>query len=127
MQRQAIKARDTDQSLRVYATFELNFKTIENRGTDAGIDGLQLLNTFAFLHCSDIRFDILSRAITNLTTEIQYEEKQKQEAQICALAAPTDWATWWKDTAISVVTFILENRGPAALPSVRKFRSIASN
>ncbi|KAF1849642.1 tetratricopeptide repeat domain-containing protein [Cucurbitaria berberidis CBS 394.84] len=118
--RLAVKERDAVDNLSVITTFELNRQAIINiRDKEASRDALQLLNTFAFLHNQNIRFDMLRRAITNSKLEsIQQEEDKGNEAQSRATSPPPDWSTWWKETSFKVLAFIYKNRSPLVLPSV---------
>ena len=116
--RQAVKTRDAADDLGVFATFDLNRQALEIRDTEASRDALQLLDTFAFLHNQNIRFEILSRAVTNSEVEFAQQEQDKEkEAQTRADSPPCDWPRWWKKTAFAVLAFIYESRSPPVLPS----------
>lgn len=116
--RQAVKTRDAADDLGVFATFEINRQALEIRDSEASRDALQLLNTFAFLHNQNIRFEILRRAITNAGAErAQLEEDAKREAQKSVDSSPSDWSTWWKKTAFDILASIYMNRSPPVLPS----------
>jgi hypothetical protein len=80
---------------------------------------LQLLNTFAFLHNQNIRFDILKRSIINSTIESQQlEEDKKNQMQAKVAGAPYDWSAWWSDIKFAILTYILRNHSPPVLPNV---------
>ena len=117
--RQTVKARDAVDNLSVIATFELNRQAIEARDTEASRDALQLLNTFAFLHNQNIRFEILKRAVINSEAESTQQEKDKEkEAQARASTPPPDWSMWWKETMLAILSVLYKNRSPLVLPSV---------
>ena len=115
--RQAVKTKDAADDLGVFATFDLNRQALEIRDTEASRDALQLLNTFAFLHNQNIRFEILRRAVTNSELErAQQEGDKEKEARTRADSPPPDWSTWWKKTSFAILAFIYENRSPPVLP-----------
>ncbi len=49
----------------IYATWEHSLSLLEDRGTEAGRDAVQLLSTVAFFHFEHIRVDIFTRALEN--------------------------------------------------------------
>ena len=49
----------------IYATWEHSLSSLEDRGTQAGGDAIQLLSTVAFFHFEHIRVDIFTRALEN--------------------------------------------------------------
>ncbi|KAL1607692.1 hypothetical protein SLS60_002627 [Paraconiothyrium brasiliense] len=114
--RQSVKGRDIADHLSVFATFELNLRAIEYRGDEASRDALQLLNTFAFLHNQNIRFEILTRAVTNGEIE---EENEKEEAETRAVSPPLGWGSWLRHTTFAILAYLHQNRSPPVLPSKR--------
>lgn len=116
--RQTVKAKDVADDLGVFATFDLNRQALENRDTEASRDAIQLLDTFAFLHNQNIRFEILRKAITNSAVELAQQKQDKErEAQTQADNSPCDWSTWSKKIVFAILAFIHENRSPPVLPS----------
>jgi hypothetical protein len=116
MKKQSKRTRDNDNSFRFYATFDLNLQALEQRGTEASEDALQLLNTFGFLHSSNIQFDILRRVVENARIEKEQAQldRQRQE-QLRARAPPTDWATWSRESLASIFAL---HKSPLVLPRV---------
>ena len=55
---------NTDQ-VTIYATWEHSLSLLEQRGTEAGRDAVQLLSTVAFFHFEHIRVDVFTRALEN--------------------------------------------------------------
>lgn len=49
----------------IYATWEHSLSLLEQRGTEAGRDAVQLLSTVAFFHFEHVRVDIFTRALEN--------------------------------------------------------------
>ena len=49
----------------IYATWEHSLSLLQDRGTEAGRDAVQLLSTVAFFHFEHIRVDIFTRALEN--------------------------------------------------------------
>jgi len=114
-----VKDKDAADELSVFSTFELNREAIEKRGTRASRDALQLLDTFAFLHNQDIRYDLLKRAVENAQVEHQKEVEDKINERQSKDAKPTrDWSTWCKETAFLVLAYLYQNRSPPVLPGI---------
>lgn len=116
--RASIKDKDEADDLGVFATFELNRRVIEDRDSEASRDALQLLDTFAFLHNQNIRFDILTRAITNAQVESKHAEEEKNKTVVAQADSALDWSVWWSGAKVAVITFIWKNRTPSVLPDV---------
>ncbi|KAJ6202096.1 tetratricopeptide repeat domain-containing protein, partial [Bipolaris maydis] len=72
-----VRDKDAADELSVFSTFELNREAIEDRATRASRDALQLLDTFAFLHNQDIRYDFLQRSIENAKVEHRKEVEDR--------------------------------------------------
>ncbi|KAF2006584.1 tetratricopeptide repeat domain-containing protein [Amniculicola lignicola CBS 123094] len=117
--RQPVKTRDLADDLSVFVTFDINRQVIENRHTEASRDALQLLDTFAFMHNQNIRFDILRRAVTNATIENEHIEKEKRIERLNQAANPSqDWSGWWKAAMLAVLQYITQDQTPPVLPKV---------
>lgn len=56
---------DVDESLQVYATFDISQKRLLARKTEQNLDALDLLKLVSFFHFDRIPLEIFSRAITN--------------------------------------------------------------
>ncbi|KAF1944968.1 tetratricopeptide repeat domain-containing protein [Clathrospora elynae] len=126
--RQTVKAKDAVDELGVFFTFELNREAIEERNTEASKDALQLLDTFAFLHNQDIRFDILRKAVTNSQLEhTQQEEDKKSAEKLKAASPPPDWSKRLKQVAFAILAFIYENRSPSVIRAGRAERKLDSD
>lgn len=114
-----VKDKDAADELSVFSTFELNREAIERRATRASRDALQLLDTFAFLHNQDIRYDLLKRAIENAQVEhLKEVEDKTKEGQYKAVKPASDWSTWCKEHAFLVFAYFYQNRSPPVLPGV---------
>lgn len=119
VRRQAVKSSQVADDLDVLSTFELNRRVIEDRANQASRDALQLLDTFAFLHNQDIRFEILKRAVTNATAEkAQQRDQMQTELQAKAARTPLSWSAWYKETVFALMTSIYKNRSPPVMPDV---------
>jgi len=89
------------------------------RATRGSRDALQLLDTFAFLHNQDIRYDLLQRAIENAQIEHMKEVEDRMNERRSSAAKPApNWSTWCKETAFLVLTYLYQNRSPPFLPHV---------
>lgn len=114
-----VKDKDAADELSVFSTFEMNREAIEKRATIASQDALQLLDTFAFLHNQDIRFDLLKRAIENAQVEhVKEMEDKVNEIQSKAVRPPFNWSEWCKETTFLMLAYIYKNRSPPVLPGV---------
>ncbi|KAL1798238.1 hypothetical protein ACET3X_002275 [Alternaria dauci] len=114
-----VKDKDAADELSVFSTFELNREAIEKRGTQASRDALQLLDTFAFLHNQDIRYDLLKRSVENAQVEYLKEMQDKANERRSRDANPArDWSTWCKDTVFIILAYLYQNRSPPVLPGI---------
>ncbi|KAK3714093.1 hypothetical protein LTR37_008122 [Vermiconidia calcicola] len=101
------------------ATFEISYQAIANKDSDDAADALQLLKTFAFLHCENIRFEFLEKAVTNAALELQQQaEDKKREAGSKAHDGPQTWSKWWNTVVFSLLTYLYRTRTPLVLPDV---------
>ena len=121
--RASIKDKDEADDLGVFATFELNRRVIKDRDSVASRDALQLLDTFAFLHNQNIRFDILTRAITNAQVESIHAEEEKNKTVVAQADSALDWSVWWSGAKGALTTFIWKNWTPSVLPDVCTLKS----
>ncbi|KAG9194307.1 hypothetical protein G6011_04342 [Alternaria panax] len=124
-----VKDKDAADELSVFSTFELSREAIEKRATKASQDALQLLDTFAFLHNQDIRFDLLKRATENAQVEhLKDVEDRIRESESKDVKPIRGWSEWCKENAFLVLAYLYKNRSPFVLPGVirdgRKARAI---
>jgi hypothetical protein len=118
--RQIVKSSHVADDLDVLSAFELNRRAIEGRASQASRDALQLLNTFAFLHNQDIRFEMLKRAVINAKAENdQQRDQMRTELQLKAAMPPLSWSAWYKEIVFALLASIYKNRSPPVLPDVR--------
>jgi tetratricopeptide (TPR) repeat protein len=108
----SMESRDGDDYLSAYATYEVSYHGIEQKGTEASNDALQLLKTFAFFYFENIRADILKKAVLNAEIEETQEEKNKEEEA----GKPRSWPQTFKNMKLTIFSFILQNRSPQTLP-----------
>jgi tetratricopeptide (TPR) repeat protein len=102
-----------DEYMSAYATYEVSYRGIEGKGTEASEDAIQLLKMFSFFHFKNIRFDILRKAILNCAIEKAQQDKVRQEES----KMPLTWQQIYKTMRLSALNFIMQNRSPPALPS----------
>lgn len=57
------ESKDEDQT--IYATWDHSIESLEQRGTEAYLDAVQLLSLVGFFHFENIRVDIFTRALKN--------------------------------------------------------------
>lgn len=117
-----MRVKDGFDDLKVFATFELNRIALAGRDIEPCRDALQLLNTFAFLHNQNIRFDILRRAIVNSEIERTQAEVDKNNQLQARLAGQSSgWSMWWSDTKLALLAYIFKNHSPPVLPNVCQY------
>ncbi|KAL3491422.1 hypothetical protein BJX62DRAFT_251390 [Aspergillus germanicus] len=104
---------EDEEILRAVATYEVCYAGIEERATRASEDAIQLLKMFSFFYSTNIRFDILKRAVLNTVVEREAERRQTQVGS----QRTSTWHEWYRDLRLFLLAFIVQNRGPPALPS----------
>ncbi|KAL2784344.1 hypothetical protein BJX66DRAFT_330034 [Aspergillus keveii] len=104
---------EDEEILRAVATYEVCFAGIEERATRASEDAIQLLKMFSFFYSTNIRFDILKRAVLNAVVEREAERRQTHVGS----QRTSTWHEWYRDARLFLLAFIVQNRGPPALPS----------
>lgn len=115
---EAMAAKSSGNEVIVFATWELCYEQLEQRNTEATLDAIQLLKTFAFFHSENISRDILSRALRNGDLERQQEQKDAQQERLDAQSHKPTWDEWFRSTGMLFVAYLMKNRGPAPLPAV---------
>ncbi|KAF2480901.1 tetratricopeptide repeat domain-containing protein [Neohortaea acidophila] len=110
---------DDPQPGSVEATFDISYKAIADRGTQESADALQLLKTFAFLHCENIRFAFLERAVVNAAAEAEQQKNDiKKMNELKRFARRQNWSQWCNARLLLVLTYLNRNRSPPVLPTV---------
>jgi len=102
---------------RVYSSYELTFRGLQNRGTQASEDAIELLKLFSFLHRQHIRVEILVKAAENPSIEAR-EAKKKQELQKASNTAQKTWSQWGKELIRSFVITLMRMGETPILPKV---------
>ncbi|KAH7313318.1 tetratricopeptide repeat domain-containing protein [Stachybotrys elegans] len=101
----------------VYATWEICYNRLEERGTEATFDALELLNILAFFHWETISHEIFTRALRNPEQESKQAEKESDDDP-----GPILWYNAWIDrlrgAPHAIAAFLLRNRSPLALPKI---------
>jgi tetratricopeptide (TPR) repeat protein len=115
-----------DSDMNVYSSYEINYQALEaistetaNTSTETAKDAIELLKTFSFLHCEDMRLDILIRAAINPDLEQQQRKKEisaEKAKRIVQRKKP--WARFVKEIALGILAGLIEDRGQAVLPAV---------
>lgn len=75
----------------VEAAFDVSYRAIAAKKSREARDALQLLKTFAFMHCENIRFEFLQCCIENA------KEEERTDKEIDAKRAslqPESWSQW---------------------------------
>jgi len=105
---------------------------IANKNTRASQDALQLLKTFAFLHCENVRFEFLKCCIEGAEKE---EEQQSADKEAAAKSRshlpPKTWSQWSIGLWIRILTALRKTQASGILPDVlrdgRKRRVLDEN
>jgi hypothetical protein len=87
---------EDEEILRAVATYEVCYAGIEERATRASEDAIQLLKTFSFFYSTNIRFDILKRAVLNAVVEREAERRQTQVGS----QRTSTWHEWYRDATV---------------------------
>lgn len=115
-----------DSDMNVYSSFEINYQALEAIGTETtststetAKDAIQLLKTFSFLHCENMRLDVLIRAATNPGLEQQQRQREfsNEKAKI-NVERKMSWGRYMKEIAVGVLAGLIKDRGQAVLPAV---------
>ncbi|KAJ5997596.1 hypothetical protein N7522_009256 [Penicillium canescens] len=101
-----------DKYSSVHATYEICYKGIETKDTQASRDAIQLLKLFSCFYYKKIRFDILTRAIANCEKERLQQEEAGQEEK----GHPSDWNQRYIELRLLLLVFLMKERGRPVLP-----------
>lgn len=107
-----------DHHMHIYTTWEMCYRRIESKGTQAAEDAIQLLKTFSFLHWENIQHDLLRRAVANAVLEAEHEENRNQREIEAPINDRQTWTQRFRGLSITFLLFILKNRSPPVLPNV---------
>ena len=102
-------------------TFDISYTAIKDqeKSSQEARDALQLLKTFAFLHCENVHFKFLEVCIENTVKEKEQQLVDKEAAaKIRASLPPKGWKQWTIDMCIRVITAMYSVRGPEVLPQI---------
>ncbi|KAF4448457.1 tetratricopeptide repeat domain-containing [Fusarium albosuccineum] len=101
----------------VYSTWEICYNRLEQKGTEAALDALELLNMMAFLHWETIPREIFSRALRNS------EQESKQNIEVSA--QPSTHSSWLvalfdrlREAPTALLALLFRNQGPGILPKL---------
>ncbi|OJJ42353.1 hypothetical protein ASPZODRAFT_2122381 [Penicilliopsis zonata CBS 506.65] len=98
---------------KMFATFEMSYRKIEEESSVASKDAIRIFQMFAFFHFNNIPFDILQKAIVNGGIEKRAEENADQEA----LRGPLTWYQWYNYIRFYALDFIAAtDPSPPSLP-----------
>lgn len=90
------------------AAFDLSYAILKKMKTDKSQDALHVLRLFSYLHCEDIRFDFVKRAITNAAND-QYQQ---------AHALPLSWSDILSPDIGKLYTYLRRRWNRPILPDV---------
>ncbi|KAL4929238.1 uncharacterized protein BDV17DRAFT_77899 [Aspergillus undulatus] len=102
-----------EDNMSALISYEVSYRGIEQKGTQRSKDALELLKMFSFLYNKNIRFDILRKAVCNCAIEKVEQERVEKEK----LEQPITWYQRYNNMRLSVLAFLVQDRGPQALPS----------
>lgn len=114
VRRQSVDADHAEKYSSVHATYEVCYKGIEDRKTQASKDATQLLKLFSCFYYKRIRFDILTKAIENCKKErIQQETAAKDEQN-----QPVSWYQTYENVRLFLLVYLTQGRDPPILPDL---------
>ncbi|PKY00777.1 hypothetical protein P168DRAFT_275238 [Aspergillus campestris IBT 28561] len=112
LRRQSVGVDHAEKYSSVHATYEVCYKGIEDKGTQASKDAIQLLKLFSCFYYKKIRFDILTKAIENCKKErIQQETAAKDEQN-----QPVSWYETYNNLRLFLLVYLTQGRDPPILP-----------
>ena len=80
-----------DSESTVEAAFDVSYRAIAATKSRKAHDALQLLKTFAFMHCENIRFEFLQSCIENAKDEKRTDKPVDAKR---ASLQPESWSQW---------------------------------
>lgn len=101
----------------VYSSYEITFRGLQDRRTQASEDAVELLKLFSFFHRQNIRVDVLIQAATNPRIETR-EQKKQQQIQSISNPTPKAWTQTAKDLARSLYMLMMRIGETPVLPKV---------
>lgn len=101
----------------VYSSIEMNYTRFKDKGGEAALDALELLNLFSFFHCENIRVDILTQAAKNPSIQRNSDELDKQKPRRSA-SKHTPWTKTLNDMKFAVLASLFRDRSRPVLPRV---------
>jgi tetratricopeptide (TPR) repeat protein len=108
------KAAVSDTEISVFATYEMLYRGLAEKGTTESANAIELLHMFAFFHREDIREDILLRAVKNPLLERQARGNAPSQSTNITLSSKS---LKTQVTDLFVYLFRL-TKGPPVLPRV---------
>jgi tetratricopeptide (TPR) repeat protein len=112
MRRESVDVDDEEKYSSIHATYEVCYNGIEEKGTQASKDAIQLLNMFSCLYHKKIRFDILTKAITNS----EKERLQQEEGTQGGKGQPSDWHQRQHELRLFLQVYLTKEHGRPILP-----------
>ncbi|KAL4960320.1 uncharacterized protein BDV14DRAFT_182970 [Aspergillus stella-maris] len=107
---------EDDHNMSALVSYEVPYRAIEQKGTQRSKDAIELLKLFSFFYNKNIRFDILKKAVCNEAIEKAAQEIVFREE----LNQPVTWNKWYKNMRLLMIAFVMQDRGPPALPFFMK-------
>lgn len=83
--------REPSGEVDVEATFDISYRAIEAKASQESRDALQLLKTFAFLHCDYVQLDFMRHCVSNAAAD---EERRRTEGQTAKSDPFTQHQSW---------------------------------
>lgn len=111
--------KDESLNMNVYSSYEIIYQGLEDAGTEASRDAIELLKTFSFLHRENIGVTILIKAITNPREEREYQEEQERKKNTTkSFSRAKSWSQYLRELAIKALEGMLKDRSRPILPTV---------
>ena len=100
----------------VHATWEICYERLENKGSQAALDAMEILNILAFFHWEIISPEIFIRALRNPDLESAMDADAKNNPTSPSWIATS--ATWIRSIPASLLMLLFGSTSPPALPRV---------
>lgn len=117
IRRAKLTEKSSSSEATVYATWEICYHRLEQRGTEASLDAIELLNVLAFLHWETIPDEIFTRALRHAETETPSEPDTEQHPALDTYS----WTTLTNRLRAvpgGLLALLFQHRSPPALPRI---------
>lgn len=119
---------EDNTNMNVYSSYEIIYQGLEDAERAEAKDAVQLLKTFSFLHCENIRVDFLTKAAINPRLERENQQNEAiLERKMGGALTNKIWKKILNDMATRAMVAIYTDRSPPVLPAIiRDFEALGS-